>query len=81
MRPWLVVWLFVTLLTTVAVVVVVAALVRQVVLTSRAAGRLRDELTPLQQEVAAASARAADVAAGLSARVAPEGAARRLDRP
>jgi hypothetical protein len=80
MRPWLVVWLLVTLLTTVAVVVTVAFLVRQVVLVGRAAGRLRDEVTPLQEEVAAASARAADTAAGLSARAAPTGAVSRRDR-
>lgn len=76
MRPWLVVWLLVTLVTTVTVVVVVAALVRQVVLTGRAAGRLRDEVTPLQEEVAVASARAADAAANLSGRATP----RRRDR-
>lgn len=80
MRPWLVVWLLVTLVTTVAVVVVVATVVRQVILTSRAAGRLRDEVTPIQEEVAAASVRAADVAAGLSARASPKGAVRRRGR-
>jgi Tfp pilus assembly protein PilN len=79
-RPWLVVWLLVTLLTTVAVVVVVAALVRQVVLLGRTAGKLQDETGPLTDEIAAASARAADTAATLSSRAAPGGAARSRGR-
>jgi hypothetical protein len=79
MRPWLAVWLLVTLVTTVAIAVVAVSLVRQVVLIGRAAGRLRDEVTPLQEEVAAASARAADAAAGLSGRAAPRGASRPRD--
>ncbi|HET9671321.1 MAG TPA: hypothetical protein VFQ40_00560 [Actinomycetota bacterium] len=80
MRPWLVVWLLATLVTTVAVGVIVAALVRQVVLTSRAAGRLQDEVRPIQDEIAAASARAAETAAGLSTRATPKGAGRRRGR-
>jgi hypothetical protein len=74
--PWLAVWLLVTLVTTAAIAVVAVYLVRQVVLIGRAAGRLRDEVGPLQDELAAASARAADTAAGLSARAAPKGGRR-----
>jgi hypothetical protein len=80
MRPWLVTWLLVTLVTTVAIAVVAAYVVRQVMLVGRAAGRLRDEVTPLQEEVAAASARAAETAAGLSERGGRGGPARQRDR-
>jgi hypothetical protein len=68
MKPWLVVWLVVGLATTVALAVMLAFLVRQVILLGRTAGRLQDELSPLADDVAAASARAADTAAGLDGR-------------
>ena len=68
MRPWLVVWLVVGLATTVALVVMLAFLVWQAILLGRTAGRLQEELTPLADEVAAASARAADAAAGIEGR-------------
>jgi hypothetical protein len=67
-EPWLVVWLIVAITTALALVVVVASLVRQVVLLGRTASRLQQELSPITDEVAAASARAAEAAAGLSSR-------------
>jgi hypothetical protein len=68
MEPWLVVWLVVGLFTTAALLVMVAFLVRHAILLGRTAGRLQEELSPVAEELAAASARAADAAAGLSAR-------------
>jgi hypothetical protein len=76
-EPWLVVWLIVAIITTVALIVVLASLVRQVVLLGRTASRLRHELTPIADEVAAASARAADTAATLTSRTSPSGPVRR----
>jgi heme exporter protein D len=76
-EPWLVVWLIVAITTTVALVVIVASLVRQVVLLGRTASRLQRELSPIADEVAAASARAADTAATLSSRASPSGPVRR----
>jgi hypothetical protein len=70
-QAWLAVWLIVAITTAVALVVVLASLVRQVVLLGRTASRLQRELTPIADEVTAASARAADTAAGLSARASP----------
>jgi hypothetical protein len=55
-------------------------LVRHVILLGRTAGRMQDELRPIAEEVAAASARAADTAAGLSERASAKGTpARRRD--
>jgi heme exporter protein D len=79
MEPWLAVWLIVTITTAVALVVVLASLVRQVVLLGRTASRLQRELTPIADEVAAGSARAADTAATLSTRASP-GSDRRSTR-
>jgi hypothetical protein len=76
-EPWLVVWLIVAITTTVALIVVLASLVRQVVLIGRTASRLRQELTPIADEVAAASARAAGTAATLSSRTSPSEPLRR----
>jgi hypothetical protein len=76
-EPWLVVWLIVAITTTVALIVVLASLVRQVVLLGRTASRLQQELTPIADEVAAASARAADRAAMLSSRTSPTEPVRR----
>jgi hypothetical protein len=77
MDPWLVVWLVVGLLTTVALLAMLGFLVRHVILLGRTAGRMQEELLPIADEVAAASARAADAAARLSARAEPERSARR----
>jgi hypothetical protein len=77
MDPWLVVWLVVGLLTTVALLAMLGFLVRHVILLGRTAGRMQDELLPIADEVAAASARAADAAASLSGRAEPERSARR----
>jgi hypothetical protein len=79
-EPWLVVWLVVTLSTTVALIVVLASLVRQVVLVWRTAARLQEDLSPIADEVAAASARAADRAATLPSRASPSGPVRRKTR-
>ena len=73
METWLVVWLVVGLLTTAALLVMLAFLVRHAILLGRTAGRLREELQPIFDETAAASARAADTAAGLSERASGRG--------
>ena len=80
MRTWLLVWLVIALLTTVALGATLAAVVRHVVLLGRTASRMREELGPLADEVAAASARAADAAAGLSRGTAPRPASPRATR-
>jgi hypothetical protein len=67
-EAWLVVWLVVGLVTTGALLVMLGYLVRHVILLGRTAGRMQQELQPIADEVAAASARAADTAAGLSER-------------
>jgi hypothetical protein len=77
MDPWLVVWLVVGLLTTVALLAMLGFLVRHVILLGRSAGRMQEELLPIADEVAAASARAADAATSLSQRAEPERSARR----
>jgi hypothetical protein len=79
-ESWLVVRLIVAITTAVALVVVLASLVRQVVLLGRTASKLQRELTPIADEVAAASARAADTAATLSSRASPSGPVRRTTR-
>ena len=79
MTAWLAVWLIVAIITTVAVLVVVASLVRQVVLLGRTASRLQRELSPIADEIAAGSARAADTAATVSSRTSP-GPVRRTTR-
>jgi hypothetical protein len=68
MGSWLVVWLVVGLITTAALLVMLAFLVRHVILLGRTASRMQQELQPIAEELAAASARAADTAAGLSDR-------------
>jgi F0F1-type ATP synthase membrane subunit b/b' len=77
MEAWLVVWLVVGLLTTAALLVMLGFLVRHVILLGRTAGRLQDELQPIADELAAASARAADAAANLSGRGKLQRSARR----
>jgi hypothetical protein len=67
-RPWLVVWLVTALTTTVALAGMAFFLVRQVILMGRTVSRLQEELQPITDEISTASARAADAAAGLSAR-------------
>jgi hypothetical protein len=71
MEPWLVVWLVVGLLTTTALLVMLGFLVRHAILLGRTASRMQQELAPIAEELAAASARAADAAAGLSGRASP----------
>ena len=71
MEAWLVVWLVVGLVTTAALLVMLGFLVRHVILLGRTAGRMQEELQPIADEVAAASARAADTAARLSERASP----------
>ena len=66
MRPWLVVWLVIALTTTAALAAMLFFLVRQVILIGRTASRMQDEVRPITDEIAAASARAADAADGLS---------------
>jgi hypothetical protein len=68
MNTWLVVWLVVALITTGALLVMLGFLVRHVILLGRTAGRMQAELQPIAEELSAASARAADTAAGLSER-------------
>jgi hypothetical protein len=80
MRPWLVVWLVVGLSTTVALLVMLGFLVRHVILLGRTAGRLQEELQPIADDLAAASARAADTAVGLSGRASATGPAHRRTR-
>lgn len=80
MEPWLVVWLIVGLGTTAALLAVLISLVRQAILLGRTAARMQEELGPLAGEVAAASARTADAAAGLSGRSSPRGPVRRKAR-
>jgi hypothetical protein len=79
MDTWLVVWLVVGLVTTVALLVMLGFLVRHVILLGRTAGRMQADLQPIAEELTAASARAADTAAGLSRR-ASAGPARRKGR-
>ena len=80
MEPWLVVWLVVGLVTTGALLVVLLFLIRHATLLGRTAGRMQRELQPIADEVAAASARAADTAAALSTRAQPKGTVRRGGR-
>ena len=80
MEPWLVVWLVVGLITTGALLVMLGFLVRHVILLGRTAGRMQEELQPLADELAAASARAADAAEGLSGRASAKRPARRKRR-
>ena len=80
MEAWLVVWLVIGLLTTAALLVMLGFLVRHVILLGRTAGRLQDELQPVADDLAAASARAADAAADLSRRGKPQRSARRRGR-
>jgi hypothetical protein len=80
-EAWLVVWLVIVLVTTGALLVMFGFLIRHVILLGRTAGRMQQELQPIADEVAAASARAADTAAGLSERATPTRApARRKGR-
>ena len=65
------VWLVVGLVTTAALLVMLGFLVRHVILLGRTASRMQEELQPIADEVAAASARAADTAAHLSERASP----------
>jgi len=67
-EAWLVVWLVVGLVSTAALLVMLGYLVRHAILLGRTASRMQQELQPIADEVAAASARAADTAAGLSER-------------
>jgi F0F1-type ATP synthase membrane subunit b/b' len=78
---WLVVWLVVGLVTTVALLVMLGFLVRHVILLGRTAGRMQEELQPIADEVAAASARAADAASRLSEGTSPQGASARRRGP
>ena len=80
MESWLVVWLVVGLITTAAMLVMLGFLVRHVILLGRTAGRMQEELLPITEELAAASARAADTAAGLSGRSSVKASALRRDR-
>jgi hypothetical protein len=80
MRSWLVVWLVIGLSTTAALLVMLGFLVRHVILLGRTAGRLQEELQPIADDVAVASARAADAAAGLSGRASARGSAPRRVR-
>jgi hypothetical protein len=48
-----------------------------VILLGRTASRMQEELQPIAEELAAASARAADTAAGLSGRTSAKAPARR----
>jgi hypothetical protein len=68
MDTWLVVWLVVGLVTTAALLVMLGFLVRHVILLGRTASRMQAEIQPIAEELAAASARAADTAAGFSRR-------------
>jgi uncharacterized membrane protein len=68
MDTWLVVWLVVGLVTTAALLVMLGFLVRHVILLGRTARRMQADLQPIAEELAAASARAADTAAGFSGR-------------
>jgi hypothetical protein len=68
MEPWLVVWLVIGLVTTGALLVILLFLIRHAILLGRTAARMQRELQPIADELAAASARGADAAAGLSAR-------------
>lgn len=77
MEAWLVVWLVVGLITTAALLVMLGFLVRHVILLGRTAGRFQDELQPIVDELAAASALAADSAADLSGRAKPRRSALR----
>jgi hypothetical protein len=76
-EAWLVVWLVVGLVTTGALLVMLGYLVRHVILLGRTAGQMQQELQPIADEVAAASARAADTAAGLSERASSDRSPRR----
>ena len=71
------VWLVVGLVTTAALLVMLWFLVRHVILLGRTASRMQEELQPIAEEVAAASARAADTAAHLSERASPRPPTRR----
>ena len=81
MEAWLVVWLVVGLVTTGALLVMLGFLVRHVILLGRTASRMQEELQPIADELAAASARAADTAARLSERASPRGAPARRRGP
>ena len=59
MESWLVVWLVIGLTTTAALLVMLGFLVRHAILLGRTAGRMQEELQPIADELAAASARAA----------------------
>jgi hypothetical protein len=80
MDTWLVVWLVVGLVTTAALLVMLGFLVRHVILLGRTAGRMQEELQPIAEELAGASARTADAAAGLSGRGSAKRPARRKGR-
>jgi hypothetical protein len=80
-EAWLVVWLVVGLVTTGGLLVMLGFLVRHVILLGRTAGRLQEELQPIADELAAASARAADTASHLSERASPQGAPARRRGP
>jgi hypothetical protein len=79
-EPWLVAWLVVGLSTTGALVVVVAALVRHVIVLGRTAARFQEEVAPITDEMAAASARTADAVAALSGRASRRRPVRRRTR-
>ncbi|MGH2641359.1 MAG: hypothetical protein ACRDGO_06640 [Actinomycetota bacterium] len=81
MKAWLVVWLVVGLVTTGALLVMLGFLVRHAILLGRTAGRMQEELQPIADEMAAASARAADTASRLSERASPRGASARRRGP
>jgi hypothetical protein len=77
MEAWLVVWLVVGLVTTGMLLVMLGFLVRHTILLGRTAGKMQDELQPIADDLAAASAQAADKAAHLSDRASPSERSRR----
>jgi len=71
MEAWLVVWLVVGLVTTGMLLVMLGFLVRHTILLGRTAEKMQDELQPIADDLAAASAQAAEKAAHLSDRASP----------
>jgi hypothetical protein len=65
MPTWAIVWLVVSLMTVVALLGVVIALVRHVMVLGRSAGRFRNEIVPVTEELSREAATASERAARL----------------
>ena len=68
MDNWLVVWFVIGIASTIAVIAFLIALIRHLLVLGRTARRMRDELSPIVDEISAGSTRASERASRLGGR-------------